>query len=168
MKSADRTQVFMTMAYTMALASKDSRSKIGAVIVGPDNEIRSTGYNGFPRGCCDTFEYRQEPNEKDYWFSHAEVNAIFNAARVGIPTKSCTLYTMAYPCADCARAIIQSGINKVVIDINFAAKMNPETWRESFRRAAEMFDEAKVEVVMWEGSPLSLKAYCNGEEITMF
>ena len=166
MKAADRTQVFMTMAYIAALASKDEHTKIGSVLVGPDNEIRSTGYNGFPRGCCDDFIYRQEKPEKYYWMSHSEVNSIFNAARTGIPTKSCTLYTMAYPCADCARAIIQAGITKVVIHKRFSDLMNPENWKESFLRAQEMFDETHIEVVLWEGKLLNPTPFCNGEEVT--
>lgn len=165
MKAADRTQVFMTMSYIAALASKDESTKIGSVLVGPDNEIRSTGYNGFPRGCCDDFAYRQERPEKYFFMSHSEVNCIFNAARVGIPTKSCTLYTMAYPCADCARAIIQAGITKVVVHKQYTENMNVESWKESFVRSAEMFDETHVEVVLWDGELLTPKAFCNGKEI---
>ena len=166
MKAADRTQVFMTMAYIAALASKDERTKIGSLLIGPDNEIRSAGYNGLPRGCCDDFDYRQKAPEKYYWFSHAEQNSILNAARVGIPTKSCTLYTMAHPCADCARAIIQAGITKVVIHKQYTERMDSEKWKESFLRAQEMFDEAKVEVVVWDGELLLPDAVCNGEVTT--
>ena len=53
MKAADRKAIHMTTAYVVALGSKDTRTKIGSVVIGPDNEIRSTGYNGFPRGLDD-------------------------------------------------------------------------------------------------------------------
>ncbi len=63
---------FMSLVYLVALKSKDKRTKIGAVIIGPDNEIRSTGYNSFPRGIDDNVPERQIPDEKYFWFAHAE------------------------------------------------------------------------------------------------
>lgn len=74
---------YRQLANTVKLKSKDKYTQIGAVIVGKDGEIVSTGYNSFPRGLDDGLDYRQERPEKYYWFEHAERNAIYNAARIG-------------------------------------------------------------------------------------
>ena len=73
---------FYEMANLVAKKSKDKSTQIGAVIVGPDNEIRSTGYNSFPTGLNDDLEIRQQRPEKYYWIEHAERNALYNAARL--------------------------------------------------------------------------------------
>lgn len=152
----------MTMAYLNAMASKDPRTKIGAIIVGPDNEIRSSGYNGFPRGCDDDVEERYVHPEKYYWFEHAERNAIYNAARIGVSTRGCTLYTQAIPCADCARAIIQSGIKKIVIHKGFEFTSTPK-WLESIERSKIMLAECGVEVVEWKGELTKPARWLGGE-----
>ena len=106
---------FKNIAQQVKLKSKDKYTQIGAVIVGNDNEIVSTGYNSFPRGIDDNKQHRQERPEKYYWFEHAERNAIYNAARIGVSTKDCTMYlTCGIPCADCARGIINAGIRRIV------------------------------------------------------
>ena len=95
---------FYKIAEQVKEKSKDKKTKIGAVIVGKDNEIVSTGYNSFPRGIDDNVAERQERPEKYFWFEHAERNAIYNAARIGVSTKGCTMFlTCDIPCADCAR-----------------------------------------------------------------
>ena len=105
---------FINIAEQVKLKSKDRSTQIGAVIVGKDKEIRSTGYNSFPRGLDDEVPERQERPEKYYFFEHSERNAIYNAARVGIPLdESVIIVTSGIPCADCARAIINSGIKAV-------------------------------------------------------
>ena len=108
---------FMTMVYLVAMRSKDESTHVGAVIVGPNKEIRSTGYNSFPMGINDDVPERQERPEKYFWFSHAERNAVYLAARVGIPVEGCTMYTNGIPCTDCAFAVIQAGITEVVVDV---------------------------------------------------
>ena len=132
-------QYYMSMVYLAAMKSKDDSSWIGAVIVGPEKEIRSIGYNGLPRGVEDdiyteVLEYddqrkkfkryheikedlkkRHERPEKYFWYEHGERNAIYNAANMGISTKGCIMYTQGTPCTNCARAIIQSGIKEVVV-----------------------------------------------------
>jgi dCMP deaminase len=70
------TNYFLNIAEAVKEKSKDQRTKIGAVIVGKDNEIVSTGYNSFPRGIDDDVEERQQRPEKYFWFEHAERNAI--------------------------------------------------------------------------------------------
>ena len=82
---------FAGLLSQVAVKSKDPTTKIGALIVGPDREIRSTGYNSFPRGLDDNVRERMERPEKYYWIEHAERNAIYNAARCGTTLKGCTV-----------------------------------------------------------------------------
>ena len=95
--------------------SKDPNTQIGCVIVGPNHEIRSTGYNSFPRGIRDDVPERLVRPTKYLWIEHAERNAICNAARAGTATEGCTIYVEIMPCMDCARAMVQAGITQVVI-----------------------------------------------------
>lgn len=142
---------FRNIAHTVKTKSKDKYTQIGAVIVGPDNEIVSTGYNSFPRGIDDNVDIRQERPEKYYWFEHAERNAIYNAARIGVSTRDCTMYlTCGIPCADCARGIINAGIRRIVceVDCSFGARGN--LWEEHAKRSLIMFEEADVRVDYYE------------------
>ena len=79
-------EYFRELAHTVKKKSKDKNTQIGAVIVGTDKEIVSTGYNSFPRGINDGVSERQERPEKYHWFEHGERNAIYNAARIGVVT----------------------------------------------------------------------------------
>lgn len=137
---------FLGLAQYVSEKSKDRSTKVGAIITGPDNEIISTGYNGFPRGVDDNIDSRHERPIKYSYTEHAERNAIFNAARHGTALKGCTLYInfSLHPCPDCARAIIQSGISTVigVKDKPFSGKGNH--WLESFKISEEMFKEAGI------------------------
>lgn len=135
---------FMKMADLVASKSKDRSTKVGCVIVGPNHEVRTTGYNGFCRGVDDEVEVRHVRPEKYLWSEHAERNAIYNAARNGIKIEDCTVYSTTFPCADCARGLIQSGIKRIVtVPYNNTTNMDPT----SFQRAGDMFDEAGVSVV---------------------
>jgi dCMP deaminase len=139
-------EYFINIAEQVKLKSKDIRTQIGVVLVGKNNEIVSTGYNSFPRGINDTIDDRQEKPEKYYWFEHAERNAIYNAARIGVSTKGCRMYcTCGVPCADCAIAIIQCGIREVWVK-QMPVLNNPEKWIESTKRSLQMFEEAKVKI----------------------
>ncbi|MFT4959729.1 MAG: dCMP deaminase [Paracoccaceae bacterium] len=111
-KSEKWDRRFMDLCDHISQWTEDRDFQVGAVIVGPDLAIRSTGYNGFPRGVRDDVQdrYDRSSGEKFYWFEHGERNAIYNAARMGVSLSGCTLYVNRFPCADCARAIIQSGI----------------------------------------------------------
>ncbi|HDK03332.1 MAG TPA: dCMP deaminase family protein [Gammaproteobacteria bacterium] len=138
---------FLAMAQLCAEKSKDPSTKVGAVIVGPDHEVRSTGYNDFPRGVADRIDERRERPAKYLYTEHAERNAIYNAARVGIPVKGCALYLNWEPklCADCARAVIQAGIVRVIGGDRPFPGHKP-TWEESCRVGYEMLVEAGVDV----------------------
>ena len=123
--------------------SKDQSSQVGCVIIGPSGESRGWGYNGSPRGCtADEDERGRERPEKYYWFSHAEANAIANAARLGIPLEGASIIVTHPPCMDCARAIVQSGIKEVwcaTPDSEFLCR-----WVEHTRRARKLFEECGV------------------------
>lgn len=140
---------FLRKAKEYGQWSRDTSTKVGCVIVGPDREIRSTGYNDFPRGVNDAIIARRERPLKYLWTEHAERNAIYNAARVGVSLKGCTLYCgstmLGPPCVDCARALIQSGITRVVGSIGDNDPMQwREDWRTSMLVSVEMFNEAGI------------------------
>ena len=143
------TEYFLGIAEQVKLKSKDESTQIGAVIVGKDREILSTGYNSFPRGLDDNLPERQERPLKYFYFEHAERNAIYNAARVGIPLDGSTIYlTSGLPCSDCGRAIINSGINTVYCKRECTTK-NKEKWMESQDIAYKMLLECGVRVVYY-------------------
>lgn len=139
------TEYFYNIAQQVKEKSKDNNTKIGALIVGKDKEIVSTGYNSFPRGIEDEKTKRQSKPEKYFWFEHAERNAIYNAARIGVSTKGCIMYlTCGIPCADCARGIINAGISKIFIMRDAGAQS--KKWEDSAARSNEMFSEAGVKI----------------------
>ena len=145
----DWINYFRGISHQIKLKSKDERTQIGALIVGKDNEIVSSAYNSFPRGIIDTVKERQERPEKYYWFEHAERNAIYNAARIGVSTKGCTMYlTCGIPCSDCYRGIINAGIATIYCEREGGAK--GELWDEHSKRSIQMFKEAGVEVQYYD------------------
>jgi dCMP deaminase len=155
---------FMNMVYLVAMKSKDENTHIGAVIVGPDKEIRSTGYNSFVRGINDSIPERQIRPEKYFWFEHSERNAIYNAARIGVSTKDCTMYTNGVPCMDCARAVIQAGIKRVVVDKQWDDN-NVDIWLEQAKRSLQMFTESGVEVRYINFNLIELHKFRKGEKL---
>ena len=159
--------IYMSMAYLIAMKSKDARTHLGAVIVGPDNEVRSTGLNGFPRGINDNLPERQESPEKYFWFAHAERNAIYNAAHMGLSTRDCKMYTNGVPCADCCIAIIQSGIREVIVDMDWNDN-NSDKWADSAKRSFQMFKEAGVEVRFWTGELIDIYKFRRGSVYKQF
>jgi dCMP deaminase len=142
-------EYFINIAEQVKLKSKDNNTKIGVVLVGKNNEIVSTGYNSFPRGINDDVVERQEKPEKYFWFEHAERNCIYNAARIGVSTLGTTMYmTCGISCADCARAIISAGVEKIVLRSGKGA-MSPK-WQESAERSNQMFKEAGIVVEFFD------------------
>jgi dCMP deaminase len=142
-------EYFINIAEQVKLKSKDNNTKIGVVLVGKNNEIVSTGYNSFPRGINDAVVERQEKPEKYFWFEHAERNCIYNAARIGVSTLGTTMYmTCGISCADCARAIISAGVEKIVLRGGKGA-MSPK-WQESAERSNQMFKEAGIIVEFFD------------------
>ena len=107
-------EYFMGVAMLAARRSKDPNTQVGACIVSMDNIIISTGYNGMPKGCSDDeFPWEREGTETKYpYVVHAELNAILNAN--GRDLRGSRLYVALFPCNECAKAIIQSGVKEVV------------------------------------------------------
>lgn len=133
----------------IALKSKDTSNKIGCVIVGNNYEILSTGFNGFPIDVEEKSERFERPL-KYLYTEHAERNAIYLAARRGTPLLGSKIYLKWFPCSDCARAIIQSGIKEIFID---GESYNPELksqrderWQQSFEASWNMLEEANIEI----------------------
>jgi dCMP deaminase len=143
-------EYFRGIANQIKLKSKDKYTQIGAVIVGDDNQIVSTGYNSFPRGINDVIDERQERPEKYYWFSHAETNAIVNAALNGVSTKNSKMYmSCGIPCSDCARNIINAGIKKIICESKPVGAKGI-IWDEHSKRSLEMFKEAGIVIEYYE------------------
>ena len=116
MKRADYInwdEYFMGVAMLAARRSKDPNTQVGACIVSQDNIIISTGYNGMPKGCSDDeYPWEREGAQTKYPFVvHAELNAILNAS--GRDLRGSKLYVALFPCNECAKAIIQSGVKEV-------------------------------------------------------
>lgn len=154
--------LFMTMVYLVAMKSKDVSTHIGAVIVGPDNEVRSVGFNSFPRGIDDDVLERQERPEKYHWFSHGEVNSVYNAAMAGISVKGCRMYTNGVPCTGCVHSIINSGIREVIVDKKWDDH-NYNQWVEQANRTKQMFKEAGVKLCFWDGDLIKVVKFRDGK-----
>ena len=110
-------EYFMGIAMLAAKRSKDPNTQVGACIVSDDNIIISTGYNGMPKGCSDDEFPWDRKGENDAatkypYVVHAELNAILNAS--GRDLRGSRIYVALFPCNECAKAIIQSGIKEVM------------------------------------------------------
>jgi dCMP deaminase len=140
---------FISIARTVSSWSKDRSTKHGCVIVDPNTRaILSTGYNGFPRDIDDDIDERHERPLKYSYTEHSERNAIFHCARAGVAIEGCHLYVTGWPCPDCCRAIIQSGIVQVFID---GASLDSDfdiRWKEVTTISKEMFNEAGINVTI--------------------
>ncbi|WP_153559214.1 deoxycytidylate deaminase [Roseimaritima sediminicola] len=142
---------FITLALENARMSKDPATQAGAIIVGPDREVRSMGYNGLPRGIADTPERLENKELKRSLVVHAEMNAILNAARIGVSTRGCVLYLALTdesgevwggpPCARCTVEIIQAGITEIVAK---PFKMKTSYWKDSVEQARSLLEEAEI------------------------
>jgi len=132
-------ECFMRIARTIAQRSKDPSTQAGAVIATKENVVVGLGYNGFPRGVeNNTFPWEREGDLVDTKYAyicHAEENAIYNAITNTHDTK---IYTTLFPCNECAKAIIQTGIKEVVYESNKHAHL------QTFMAAPRMFDAAGV------------------------
>lgn len=133
-------EYFMGIALLSSYRSKDPSTQVGACIVDGNNKIMSVGYNGFPMGCDDdTFPWDRTGDEFDTkypYVCHAELNAILNSG--GRNLKDCKIYVALFPCNECAKAIIQSGIKEVIyISDKYADSV-------SVRASKRMMDSAGV------------------------
>lgn len=142
---------FLEMALHHSRLSKDPSTKVGAVIVGPDRELLSAGFNGFPRGIVDDPLRLGDREIKLKLVVHAEMNAALAAARVGMRIKGCTMYLAATddsgmvwggpPCTRCTVEIIQTGIIEIV---SYPPKAIPSRWHEDLTLSRALLCEAGV------------------------
>ncbi len=138
---------WIDMCELVSTWSEDESTKVGAVIIGSGNTILSTGWNGLPRGIKQTDRRINERPYKYKWFEHAERNAIYNAARNGVRLEGSIMVVKWYPCSDCARAIIQSGISYLYTP---TPDFDHPRWGKDFKLVEEMLKETKhVDVIYY-------------------
>ena len=145
-------EYFMGIALLSAQRSKDNHTQVGACIVNQDKKIVSVGYNGMPTGCDDDsmpWERDGEFLKTKYPFvCHAELNAILNSS---VNLKNCILYVTLFPCNECAKAIIQSGIRHVIyLDNKYAGS-------DSVLASEQMFRLSGVKVEEYQGRYFEMK-----------
>lgn len=149
MMAIDRYKRFMPVAQSIAAMSKYAGTKVGAVALGPDLEIRSTGWNGAPRGSTADVDSRIESREERlFWAVHAEANAVANAARHGASLKDTTFVVTHTPCMSCAKLLVQAGVVRIVCPAptgRFA-----ERWQHEYDRARALFKECGVDLIEFE------------------
>ncbi|OAD61403.1 Deoxycytidylate deaminase, partial [Eufriesea mexicana] len=141
---------FMAVAFLSAKRSKDPITQVGACLVNEEQQIVGIGYNGMPKGCNDNeFPWGKcsdDPlNTKTFYVCHAEINAILNKNSSSV--KNCTLYVVLFPCNECAKVIIQSGI-KLIKYMSDKHAMKKKTIA-----AKRMFDAAGVTYRMYDKRP---------------
>lgn len=146
-------EYFMAMALLSAQRSKDPSTKVGACIVNSENKIVGVGYNGMPTGCSDdalpwSRTADSELDTKYPYVCHAELNAILNSNQATL--KDCTLYVTLFPCNSCAKAVIQSGIKKIVYYEDKYADANITI------AAKRLFDLVGIEYIQYTKSGDSL------------
>jgi len=155
-------ETFMLVAGVIAQRSKDPNTQLGACIVDENNVIVGLGYNGFPRGCSDDLlpwrrgrEFKLSETKYAY-VVHSEANAIFNANK---SVKDCKLYTSLFPCNECTKIIIQSGIKEIIYQEDWYH--DDEAWVAS----RKMFDLAGVKY--WQYTPqYDIKKLFTAEKIS--
>lgn len=134
---------WLDLATLVATWSKDRSRQCGAVIIDDRMVVVSIGWNGFPRGINDLVDARHQRPAKYLWTEHAERNAIYNAAANGHKTAGCTMVLPWYPCAECARAIIQAGITQILC---VEPDWSDATYREQFGVVREMLEEVGMTI----------------------
>ena len=127
----------MGLAHLSAMRSKDPSTQVGAVIVSGEHRVVSIGYNGFPNGCSDDeFPWDREGDfgaTKYPYVVHAELNAILNSKN---DLRGCSIYVSLFPCNECAKAIIQSGISRIVYESDKYADTDATIASKRMLRAA--------------------------------
>ena len=135
------------------LFSKDPNTTVGAMFIAPRSfQILSMGYNGFPRGIDEKLPERWERPKKYDYVVHAEQNGICNACRHGTPLEKSIAFVTMFPCKECAKALIQVGVQTIVTSI---PDLTNQKWGLDFKLSIEMFDESGIEVVYLYASEIS-------------
>lgn len=148
MREDKALKYFDLAKYQADLFSKDPNTKVGALFLAPNSlQILTFGFNGFPRKVDETKIERWERPQKYMYISHAEANCIANACRHGTPLENSIAIVTMFPCATCAKLMIQSGISKLV-----TTKPNLECpkWGQEFTYSLEMLNESGVTLMYVE------------------
>lgn len=156
-------QLHITNAVLVSMKSKDPRTKVGAIIVDKNNHPVSTGFNGIPRGVLDNDDRLHDRALKQFFIEHAERNAIYAAKE---DLEGCTIYVTFPPCSDCARAIIQTGIKRVITIKKTAHNPSMAHYNEHLKHSLTMFEESGVEYIEWEGVIPDLQIFMAGQIIS--
>ena len=141
---------FLRVAKETQSWSKDPSTQCGCVLV-KNKRILSVGYNGFPSNISDSLDRYQNREFKLAAIVHAEKNSLFNAAKNGSTTEGCTAYVTWPPCSQCASALIQAGVSKVICPDPYKA---PERWKANFIIASSLLYEAGVTVIYYSEKDL--------------
>lgn len=137
---------FKLARYQAELMSKDESTKVGSIILAPESlQCLSFGYNGMPRNIDETVQTRWQRPTKYKYVEHAERNAIYNACRSGTCLNNSICVVTMFPCCDCARGLIQTGIKEVV---TLRPDMSNSRWADDFKLSQEMFGEAGVKLLL--------------------
>lgn len=141
-------EYFMGIAMLSSYRSKDPNTQVGACIVNDRNKIMSVGYNGLPSGCSDDeFPWERSGDEFDTkypYVCHAELNAILNSG--GSSLEGCKVYVALFPCNECAKAIIQSGIKEVIyISDKYADSVGVRASKRMFDAAGVKYKQIKMQ-----------------------
>lgn len=163
MNEEDKLKRFLQLTDRVALNSKDPSTKVGAIFLNKDETSpRSFGYNGMPRGLDDSNEIRNERPEKYLWYEHAERNAIYNIARESL--EGHIIFSTRFPNMEGARAIVSSGLSKMVIKSFNKDSLSIEE-KENYRRVVELFSETNVKIIEINSNEIKGGFYWDNQKI---
>ena len=148
----DKAVKYYKLALSIAnIFSKDPSTKVGAIAIDEKSlHVRSIGYNGLPRELNESKDRWEKPKKYDY-VVHAESNMICNACLNGVSLKDSILVVTMFPCNECAKLIIQSGIKSI---ISLKPDLEDKRWGESHKISIEMFNELDIELIFLEKEDL--------------
>ena len=141
------SDALINLASLAATGSPNRVRQVGAAIFICDGGEPITACNTFPEGVAD-LDWRHEGDGRFVWMEHAERNAIFAAAKRGRRLAGATIASTFFPCIDCARAIVQTGITRL---ISPEPALDDEVWGQSFLRSRVILEEGGVEMVLRPG-----------------
>ena len=139
-------QYFKLAVQVANIFSKDPSTKVGTILLKPgSHQVLSLGYNGMPRGINEKDIFKWERPLKYKYVEHSERNAIYNASRHGTPLEGCIAIVTMFPCSDCTRALIQSGVKTI---ISYYDQSKKERWGEEWKISNDMLKEANIDIMI--------------------
>lgn len=142
MNTDKKLKYFQLASHLAENFSKDTSTKVGAIFLAPDShQILSMGYNGMPRHFDESQPNRWERPKKYMYVEHAERNAIYNACRNGVSLENSIAFITLFPCADCMRGLIQSGVKSIITQ---KPNLECDRWGSHFEASLEMAQECGI------------------------